>query len=72
MSALLEHLAHVRDNDYTALEEMYHTATGGEPVSDSFGALRCGPTSPLTSSVVISAWNARHTGAVPSCDVESY
>src|SRR6476646_4233283 len=62
MHTTLEQLAHTRDNDYTALEVAYRAATGGELVSDPFGAVRCEAASPsLTASVVIPSCNARDT-----------
>jgi len=50
MPATLEHLAHAPDNDYTVLEVVYRAATGGELVSEPFGAVRCGPAPPARGS----------------------
>ena len=62
MSKSLSQIIRERSNDYSALEEAYRTATGGELVYEPF-------TSPqhshgeitLSASVIIPAWNAQHT-----------
>jgi hypothetical protein len=62
MNETLNELARARDNDYSALEDVYRQTTGGELVSDPSGSARHSlPGLTLSASVVIPAWNARET-----------
>jgi glycosyltransferase involved in cell wall biosynthesis len=51
-----------RSNDYSPLENIYHSVTGGELVCNPLTSARYGPDEiTLSASVVIPAWNARDT-----------
>jgi hypothetical protein len=62
MGQTLEQQAYAHNNDYSALEAIYHCATGSELVRDPFTSV-CHPVPDLTlsASIVIPAWNARGT-----------
>ena len=62
MEQTLQQRAHAHNNDYSALEAIYHRITGGELVRDPYASARHPvPNLTLSASVVIPAWNARGT-----------
>ena len=61
MKTLLQ-IVQEHSNDYSVLEEVYRTMTGGELVGEPFISPRYAPCEiTLSTSVVIPAWNARDT-----------
>jgi len=62
MQQTLGQLANTHNNNYSALEAIYHRVTGGELVRDPYASVQLtGPDLRLSASVVIAAWNVHST-----------